>query len=107
MAISHSTDQDFEQKVLKNATPVLVDFWAPWCSPCHAVAPILEELEKEYEGKIKFTKVNVDQNPQSPSQYGIMSIPTILIFSQGSPQKTIIGAQRKDVFKKAIDEVLS
>lgn len=107
MAISHITDQTFEQEVLKSELPVVVDNYADWCMPCHAVARILEELEKEYQGKVKFVKLNVDQNPQTPATYGIMSIPTVLIFSHGSPQKTIIGAQSKDVFKRAIEEVLS
>lgn len=100
------TDQNFEQEVLKSETPVLVDFWAAWCAPCRIVSPVVEELAKEYEGKIKVGKLNVDENPQSSSSYGVMSIPTLLIFKGGKPVKTMIGAQGKENFKKGIDEVL-
>lgn len=100
------TDQNFDQEVLKSKTPVLVDFWAPWCGPCRFVSPIVEELAKEYTGKIKVGKLNVDENNQTASQYGIMSIPTLLFFKSGKPVKTIIGAQGKDNLKKGIEEVL-
>ncbi len=100
------TDQSFEEEVLKNKLPVLVDFWAPWCAPCRIVSPIIEELAKEYEGKLKVGKVNVDENPNTASRFGIMSIPSILIFKNGEPVKTMIGAQSKENFKKGIDEVL-
>lgn len=100
------TDQNFDQDVLKSQEPVLVDFWAEWCAPCRIVGPVVEELAKEYEGKIKVGKLNIDENPQTPSRYGVMSIPTIMIFKDGQPVKSIIGAQGKDNFKKAIEEVV-
>ncbi len=107
MADKIFTDQNFEDEVIKNEQAVLVDFWAPWCAPCRIVSPIIEELAKEYEGKLKVGKVNVDENPNSASRFGIMSIPSILIFKNGKPVKTMIGAQSKENFKKGIDEVLS
>ena len=100
------TDQNFKQEVLESKTPVLVDFWAEWCAPCRIVSPIVEELAKEYEGKLKVGKLNVDEN-QTPSQYGIMSIPSLLIFKNGQVVKTMIGAQSKDNFKREIDSVLA
>ncbi len=100
------TDQNFEDEVIKNEQAVLVDFWAPWCAPCRIVSPIIEELAKEYEGKLKVGKVNVDENPNTASRFGIMSIPSILVFKNGEPIKTMIGAQSKENFKKGIDEVL-
>ena len=87
--------------------PVMVDFWAPWCAPCRIISPIIEELGKEYEGKVKVVKLNVDDNPQAAGRYGVMSIPSILIFKDGQPVKTMIGAQGKESFKKGIDEALS
>lgn len=99
-------DTNFEQEVLKSDTPVLVDFWAPWCAPCRIISPAVEELAKEYEGKLKVGKMNVDDNPQSASKFGVMSIPTLIVFKNGAPAQTIIGAQGKDKLKKTIDEVL-
>ena len=106
MADKTFTDQNFQDEVIKSNTPTLVDFWAPWCAPCRIVSPIIEELAKEYEGKLKVGKVNVDENPNSASQFGIMSIPSILIFKNGQPVKTMIGAQSKENVKKGIEEVL-
>lgn len=99
------TDANFDQEVVKAQLPVLVDFWAPWCAPCRIVSPIVEELAKEYEGKLKVGKMNVDDN-QTAARFGIMSIPTLLIFKNGQPVKTMIGAQGKDSLKRGIDEVL-
>lgn len=101
------TDQNFEQEVLESENPVVVDFWAHWCAPCRIVSPIIEELAKEFEGKVKVGKLNVDENPQSASKYGIMSIPSILFFRGGQPVKTMIGAQSKENYKKGIKEVLA
>lgn len=101
------TDQDFEQEVLKSNLPVLVDFWAPWCAPCRIVSPIVEELAEEYKGKLKVGKLNVDDNPGSAGKYGVMSIPSLIIFKNGSPVKTMVGAQSKENFKKAIDEAIA
>jgi thioredoxin 1 len=105
MADLKFTDQNFKAEVLDSKDPVLVDFWAEWCMPCRIVSPIVEELAKEYEGKLKVGKLNVDEN-QIPSQYGIMSIPSLLVFKNGEVVKTMIGAQSKDNFKKEIDLVV-
>ena len=100
------TDSDFEQEVLEADTPVLVDFWAEWCAPCKMVAPVLEDLADEYDGKIKFTKVDVDTNPQTAMKYGIRSIPTLLVFKGGSPVDQVVGAVPKAVIKKRLDSAL-
>ena len=107
MADTAFTDQNFDSEVLKSTVPVLVDFWAPWCMPCRVVSPTIEELGKEYAGKVKVGKLNVDESPKTAGHYGIMSIPSILIFKNGKPVKTMIGAQGKDSFKKGIEEVLA
>ncbi len=101
------TDQNFDQEVLKNSLPVLIDFWAPWCGPCRIVSPIVDELASEYKGKVKVGKLNVDENVEIASKYGIMSIPSLLIFKNGVPLKTMVGAQGKENIKKGIDEVLN
>lgn len=98
-------DQNFETEVLNSATPVLVDFWAEWCGPCRLTGPIIDELAKEYEGKVKVGKMNVDEN-QTPGKYGIMSIPTILLFKNKEIVKQMVGYQPKESFKKQIDESL-
>lgn len=99
------TDQNFQDEVLKSDKPVLVDFWAPWCTPCKIVGPIVDELAKEYEGKIKVGKMNVDEH-QTAGNYGIMSIPTLLIFKNGQPVESVVGAQSKDTIKQKLDSVL-
>ena len=101
------TDKNFETEVLKSQTPVLVDFWAEWCTPCRIVTPIVEELAHEYSGKVKVGKLNVDENPESSQAYNVMSIPTIMFFKNGQPVKSVIGAQSKENFKKAIEEALA
>ena len=101
------TDQNFDEEVLKSQLPVLVDFWAEWCQPCKIVSPIVEELSKEYAGKIKVGKMDVDDNPQTAGNYGVMSIPTLMIFKNGQPVKTTIGAQGKDALKRMVDEALA
>lgn len=100
------TDNNFEQEVLQSKIPVLVDFWAPWCGPCRTMCPVIEELAKEYDGKVKVGKINVEENSKTAAQYGIMSIPSLLIFKNGKPAKNIVGAQGKEVLKKEIEEVL-
>ena len=103
-----SVDQDsFQKSVLDSKKPVMVDFWAPWCGPCRAVAPIVEELAKEYSGKADFAKVNVDESPLVASQYGVMSIPTIIIFKGGKPMDQIVGFKPKNEFKKLLDATLA
>ena len=99
------TDQNFQTEVLESELPVLVDFWAEWCHPCKLVGPIVDELATEYEGKLKVGKVDVDKN-QVASNYGIMSIPSLLIFQNGKVVKSMVGAQSKDSFKREIDSVL-
>jgi len=99
-------DSNFDQIVLQSETPVLVDFWADRCGPCRMVAPIVEELAEEYEGKISFAKLDVDQNPRTASQYGIMSIPTLLIFKDGNPVSNIVGFRPKAELKRSLDDVL-
>lgn len=99
-------DSDFDQMVLQSKTPVLVDFWAEWCGPCRMVAPVVEELAGEYEGKITVAKLNVDENPKIASQYGIMSIPTLLIFKDGAPVSNIVGFRPKVELQRNIDAVL-
>jgi len=100
------TDTSFESEVLKSQTPVLVDFWAPWCGPCRMVAPVVEELSHEYEGKVKFVKLNTDENVATASRYGIRSIPTLLVFKEGQPVGQIIGFRPKGDLKKRLDAVL-
>ena len=96
----------FDEAVLKADIPVLVDFWAPWCGPCRMVAPVVDELSEEYDGKMGFVKVNVDDNPKIASQYGVMSIPTLIIFKDGTPVSNIVGFRPKDELKKSLDEAL-
>jgi thioredoxin 1 len=100
------TDETFEVDVLKSATPVLVDFWAEWCGPCRAIAPALEELSKEYAGKIEVVKVNIDENPMTPTQFGVRGIPTLLIFKNGQQAASQVGAAPKSVLKAFIDKNL-
>lgn len=101
------TDQNFKEQVLDNKTPVVVDFWAPWCTPCRIVSPIIDELAKEYDGKMVVGKMNVDENQNTAGQYSVMSIPTVMIFKGGQPIKALIGAQGKESYKKAFEEALS
>jgi thioredoxin 1 len=102
----HVTDGNFEPEILKSDIPVMVDFWAPWCGPCHIISPILEELAKEYGGKVKLAKMNVDENPATPSRYGIRGIHTVILFKDGQIFDQIIGAVPKskveDMIKKAL-----
>lgn len=101
------TDQTFKQEVLENSGLVVVDFWAPWCGPCRTVGPVIEELAAEYAGKVKIGKLNVDENSQTAGQYSVMSIPSVVFFKNGQPIKTMVGAQSKENYKQAIDELMS
>ena len=100
------TDSTFEDVVLKSANPVLVDFWATWCRPCQMVAPILEELTVEYEGKLTIAKLDVDQNKETAQKFHVMSIPTMIIFKNGKPMTNIVGFKPKDQMKKELDAAL-
>ena len=95
------TDESFERDVLQAEAPIVVDFWAPWCGPCRAVGPILEQFAAEQDGRIVFTKVNIDQNPVFASRYGVLSIPTVILFAEGEAQETVIGARPRSYYEKA------
>ena len=101
------TDSTFEQEVIKSANPVMVDFWAPWCGPCRMVAPIVEELAEEYDGKVEFVKLNTDDNPNTAVKYGIRSIPTLLVFKGGEPVGQIVGFRPKSDLKERLDAVVA
>ena len=93
--IVHATDATFEQEVLKSELPVLLDFWAPWCGPCKMIAPVLDDLAVEFEGKVKIVKINIDDNEQTPAQFGVRGIPTLMIFKNGQNVATKVGALAK------------
>ena len=101
------TDSNFEEEVLKSDKPCLVDFWAEWCGPCRMVGPIVEEIASEYAEKLKVGKLNVDQNGQTAAKYGIMSIPSLLIFNQGKVVDQIVGAAPKKQFVERIDKIVT
>ncbi|SFM66794.1 thioredoxin [Thermodesulforhabdus norvegica] len=101
------TDKNFESEVLKSDIPVLVDFWAAWCGPCRAIAPVIDEIANEYHGKIKVGKCNVDENPQTPSKFGIRAIPTLIFFKNGNVVDQITGAVGKSQISAVIDRLIA
>jgi thioredoxin 1 len=105
--VTHVTDANFEQEVMKALTPVLIDFWAPWCGPCRAIAPIVDELAGEYAGRLKVVKVNVDDNPQTPSRFGVRGIPNLVIVKGGEVKQQIVGAVPKTQLVKAVDSAIA
>lgn len=107
MAVAHFTEADFAEQVLQSTLPVLVDFYADWCGPCRALSPIIEELEKEYEGKIKIGKLDVDEDGKIASEYEVMSIPTLIFFKEGKVVEKLTGLQSKDVLKQKFKLLVS
>src|SRR5471030_1973168 len=105
--ISALTQDNFEKEVLQSATPVLVDFWAEWCGPCKMIAPLLDELADEYDGKAKIGKVNIDEQQALAAEYGIRAIPTLLLFNKGQVADQIVGARSKRDFKASLDRVVA
>lgn len=103
--VQEFTDQNFDAEVLKSDKPTLVDFWAPWCGPCQVMGPIVDELAKEIGDKAKVGKLNVDENPETSSKYGVMSIPTLKIFKGGQVVKEFVGVQNKDTLKGALSNI--
>jgi len=104
--VSEVSDQSFETEVLQSPVPVLIDFWAPWCGPCRAIAPVVEELATEYQGRIKVVKMNVDDNPQTPTRYGVRGIPNLILFQGGNVREQIVGAVAKKRLVDAISQVV-
>lgn len=100
------TDDNFESEVLKSELPVVIDFWAAWCGPCRMIAPIIEQLAEEFDGKVKIGKLDVDENQQTAIKYGVRSIPTVLMLKNGEVKDTVIGAVSKDVFTQKINSLL-
>jgi thioredoxin 1 len=100
------SDDSFEGEVLKSSTPVLVDFWASWCAPCKAISPVIDGLAAEYEGKVKIAKLNVDENPATPGQYGVRGIPTLILFKDGQVVDQVVGAVPKNQLEGLIKKAL-
>jgi thioredoxin 1 len=105
-AVREVTDAGFEQEVLRSPKPVVVDFWAPWCGPCRAVHPILEQLAGEHEERVQFVRVNVDENPAAASRYDVFSIPSVILFEGGEARETVIGARPRSHYERAFSHWL-
>jgi thioredoxin 1 len=101
--VKHATDRDFDAMVINSETPALVDFWAPWCGPCRAIAPVLEDLAKDYSGKVNIIKVNVDENPITAHEYSVRSIPMLIVFDKGQARESILGSRPKEHLSALID----
>jgi thioredoxin 1 len=106
LSVSQVIDATFYEEVLKNEKPVLVDFWAPWCGPCRMVAPVVDEIALEYSGNLKVVKINTDENPSTATEYGIRSIPTLMIFKNGGRVDTVIGAVPKSTLASTLNKYL-
>lgn len=104
--ITQVGDGNFEEEVIRSDLPVLIDFWAPWCGPCRTIAPVIEELARDYAGRLKIAKLNVDENPLIPAQYGVRGIPNLIILKQGQVKEQIVGAVPKTRLVEAIERVL-
>jgi thioredoxin 1 len=104
--IIHLSDETFQKEVMESSIPVLVDYWAEWCGPCKMIAPILDDLVSEYDGKLKIAKLNIDENPQTPIKFGIRGIPTLMIFKDGNPEATKVGALSKSQLTAFIDSTI-
>lgn len=105
--IQDVSDSDFEAEIINSDTPALVDFWATWCAPCKAIAPVVEELAGEFEGKVKVVKMNVDDNPSTPGKYGVRGIPTLLLFKDGEVVDQVVGAVPKGQIKELMEKGLA
>ena len=102
IGIGDVTDQDFETKVIQSQKPVLIDFWAEWCVPCHMVSPVVEEIARDHADRLKTVKLNVDDNPDTAREFGVMSIPTLIVFRDGREQVRVVGARGKDAILREI-----
>jgi thioredoxin 1 len=104
--IADVTQENFEQEVIKSQLPVVVDFWAPWCKPCQMIAPLTEKLAEDYKGKVKFCKLDVEQNPQIATRYGVMSIPFLLFFKEGQPVDQVVGAVTESKLRPKVQQLI-